>query len=333
MKKISFIGIVILLICMIICLVGYNTLVIQNESKELKKIKNQNTAELEKERTYNETPTIYCIGDSLTMGQGSSSYPTALSALTGFSVNKIGGKTNQTIDIAIKLGRIKIYTQNMTIPKTVKTIPITLYDEHGEKLDVLKGSLGNFKNIEIDGISGILSYDATTQQHMFTRNDAGKGKAISSLTQIISKIPKIETKSIAIIFTGTYDSNISNGIFKTITYQRAIIKQLKVKKYIVVSLTSKRVFPIVNDMNVVLKEEHGEHFLDFRSYLLKSGLKDANIKATRQDKKDLNQNYIPSSLLRDDRNGNSKFNQLLAEQLIKKMIELKYIDEKQLKDK
>lgn len=333
MKKISFINVTILLVCMIICLIGYNTLVIRNESEELKKIKNQNITEREEEKTYaTKTPTIYCIGDSLTIGQGASSYPTALSSLTGFSVNKIGGATDQTIDIAIKLGRIKIYTQNISIPNTVKTIPISLYDENGTKLDVLKGNLENYKNVEIDGISGVLSYHSGTHQHMFTRNEVGEEKKISSLTQITAQLPEIEENSIAIIFTGTYDPNINNGIFRTITYQRAILNQLKTKKYIVVSLTSKRVFPIVDDMNAVLKEEHGEHFLDFRSYLLKSGLKDANIIATDQDKTDLSQNYIPSSLLRDNKNGNSQFNQLLTEQLVKKMIELEYINEDQLKD-
>ena len=121
-------------------------------------------------------------------------------------------------------------------------------------------------------------------------------------------------------------------IFKTITYQRAIINQLKTKNYIVVSLTSKRRLPIVDDMNKVLKEEHKEHFLDFRDYLLNDGIKDAKITLTAQDKKDLQKGYIPSSFLQADMlNGNAKFNQLLAEQITKKMIDLKYINKNDIK--
>ena len=143
------------------------------------------------------------------------------------------------------------------------------------------------------------------------------------MTQIKSEIPTFEKNNVAIIFTGTYDPQTQNGIFKTITYQRAIINQLKTKNYIVVSLTSKRRLPIVDDMNKVLKEEHKEHFLDFRDYLLNDGIKDAKITLTAQDKKDLQKG--------DMLNGNAKFNQLLAEQITKKMIDLKYINKNDIK--
>lgn len=83
-----------------------------------------------------------------------------------------------------------------------------------------------------------------------------------------------------------------------ITYQRAILNQIKTQKYVVVSMTSKRQNNLVRDDNNVLKEEHKDHFLDFRTYLLTNGLKDANITATEQDQKDLTNSYIPSSLLK-----------------------------------
>ena len=74
------------------------------------------------------------------------------------------------------------------------------------------------------------------------------------------------------------------------------------------------------------KEEHKDHFLDFRTYLLTNGLKDANITATEQDQKDLTNSYIPSSLLKEDKfAGNDTFNQLLANQIYQKLQELQYI--------
>ena len=334
MKKISFPLVVILLICIIITLIGYNTLTIRKESQKYQELqqKYQNQPLDETTHSNANTPTIYCIGDSLTIGAKSSSYPTALSSATNFSVNKFGGAQDQTQDIAIRMGKIKIYTNNITIPETVTPVNLKIYDKDNNVLNVLKGKGSNFTTVEIAGISGKLKYNATKKTHTFTRDQNGVEKVITKLTQIKSEIPTFEKNNVAIIFTGTYDPQTQNGIFKTITYQRAIINQLKTKNYIVVSLTSKRRLPIVDDMNKVLKEEHKEHFLDFRDYLLNDGIKDAKMTLTAQDKKDLQKGYIPSSFLQADMlNGNAKFNQLLAEQITKKMIDLKYINKNDIK--
>ena len=228
---------------------------------------------------------------------------------------------------------MKIYTNNLTIPASTTPVKMKIFDKDNNELDVLKGKGNNFSTVEIAGISGYLKYDLKTKTHTFTRIDAGEEKVISKLTQIKSELPTFDKNSIAIIFSGTYDKNEQNGIFRTITYQRAIINKLKTKNYIVVSLTSQRRFNIVDDMNKVLKEEHKNHFLDFRSYLLKNGLKDANIKPTAQDKQDLQLKYIPSNLLKSDKlNGNGKFNQLLSQQITNKMIELGYITQKDINE-
>lgn len=326
MKKISFPLIVILFISIIIALIGYNALVIHNDSKKYEEIKkNSLTIEPETQTSSSDKQTIYCIGDSLTLGNKTSSYATALSSSTDYSVNKFGGSQDQTIDIAIRMGRIKIYVNNITIESEVTPVSLQILDKNGEAIDVLRGKGNSFSTVEINGITGKLKYDNQNKTHTFTRDEPGESMVISHLTQIKSEINEFETDSIAVIFTGSYDPAIPNGIFKTITYQRGIINQLKTKKYIVVSLTSKRRFPIVDDMNKVLQQEHGEHFLDFRSYLLESGLDDAHVKATPQDKKDLENRYIPSSLLKEDKlNGNSKFNELLSQQIIKKIKELNY---------
>lgn len=325
MKKVSFIGIVVLLLCMIICLIGYNSLTIKQESEKYKETSQSSQGPEKKVKSSKNSPTIYCLGDSL-----SSSYPTALSALTGLSVNKLGGSTDQTIDIAIKIGRIKIYTNDITIPASTDSVDLTLYDEDENELDVLKGELDNFSSVTIAGVEGTLSYNSDKDTHTFKRDEAGDEVSISSPTEITAEIPEFEDNKIAIIFTGTYDPNIENGIFRTITYQRAIINQLDTDKYIVVSLTDKNRFPIVRDMNSVLAEEHGEHFLDFRSYLLSDGLNDANITPTEEDTEAIDNGYIPPSFLKDETHGNGKFNDLLAEQLLEKMIDLGYLTQNQL---
>lgn len=329
MKKLSFPLIVILLMSIIITLIGYNSLTIHQNSQKYQEAKDQNQST--QTVSTSQKPMIYCIGDSLTFGSGSSSYPNALASLVGddYNVTKFGGEQDQTIDIAVRMGKVKVYVHDITIPSKSQPVNVQLYDEDHEKLDILKGKGSSFEEVSIQGIQGQLKYDSESKTHTFTRHEDGKKVTIDQYTQVKSDFPTFEKNSIAIIFTGTYDPNISNGIFRTITYQRSIISQLKTKKYIVVSLTSKRAFPIVNDMNAVLKEEHQEHFLDFRNYLLQDGLKDANVTPTSQDRSDLEKGYIPSSLLQDNkRDGNSHFNELLAQQILEKMIELKYIDQK-----
>lgn len=330
MKKLSFPLIVALLLCIIFTLIGYDTLTTRKESQKYQEMKQNSSSETASTVSSN-TPIIYCIGDSLTLGDKSASYPTALSSLTGFSVNKFGGAQDQSIDISIRMGKTKVYVNNITIPSETTPVNIQLLDKDKDKLDVLKGTGSNFTTVEIDGITGKLKYNNEKKTHTFTREQKGTEKKITKLTQVKADFPTFDSNSIAIIFTGSYDSSSENGVFKTITYQRSIISQLKTKKYIVVSLTSKRKFDIVDSMNTVLKEEHKDHFLDFRKYLLDKGLKDAHITASNQDKKDLQNKLIPSSLLKEDKlNGNSKFNQLLAEQIVQKMIDLKYITEKDI---
>lgn len=329
MKKLSFTLIVILLISIIITLIGYNELTIRQDSKKYQELTQQESKSDDTKKS--DSVTINCIGDSFVVGDTKTSLANALASQTNFSVNKFGGYYDQSIDIAIRMGSVKVYTNNVTIPSNSSPVHMKLYDKDGEELDVLKNSGSNFSSVEIDGISGKLKYDQETKDHTFTRDQNGEQKNINTLTQITAQFPEYNEDDIAIIFSGTYDPQISNGIFRTITYQRAMLNKLNTKRYIVISLTSKRKMPIVRDMNKVLAEEHGEHFLDFRTYLLEHGLEDANITPTKQDELDLENGYIPTSLLKDDKiNGNSKFNQLLAEQIIKKMIELEYIDEQTL---
>ena len=190
----------------------------------------------------------------------------------------------------------------------------------------LKNSGSNFDEVTIQGIKGTLAYDSSRNIHTFTREKSGKAVTLTAPAQIEATLPEFNENDIVIIFSGNYDKQNNQDVYRTITYQRAILNQIKTQKYIVVSMTSKRQNNLVRDDNNILKEEHKDHFLDFRTYLLTNGLKDANITATEQDQKDLTNSYIPSSLLKEDKfAGNDTFNQLLANQIYQKLQELQYI--------
>lgn len=331
MKRTTFSLIVALLLCVIITLVGYNELTLRQETKRLQEL-NQELEKKEPAKPVTSKVSINCFGDNLTLGNKTTSFPSALSSKLNIPVNKFGGNYDQTMDLSVRLGSTKVYVKNITIPSSPTPVNIQLYGSKGEILDVLKNTGSNFSTVEINGISGKLKYNKETKKHTFTRDQNGKEVKITKATQVKAQFPQYNNNDIAIIFTGTYDPQFENSIFRTTNYQSTILSHLKTKKYIVVSLTSKRRFPHIDDMNEALYRQHGVHFLDFRSYLLDQGIKDANITLTALDKQELANGQIPSSLLNADKlTGNAKFNDLLANKLIDKMIELKYIKPEQIK--
>lgn len=330
MKKVTFSITVVVLLAMIVGLIGYDRF---STSQNAKKYQSEKTTTTTKEET-TKTKTkkeknsqrIYCIGDSFTLGSEFASYPLNLESLTNSEIIKFGGNQDTTFDLSIRVGRTKIFANNITIPGDKEAVDLTFYNEKGEQVEALKNSGSNFDEVTIQGIKGTLAYDSSRNIHTFTRDKSGKAVTLTAPAQIEATLPEFNENDIVIIFSGNYDKQNNQDVYRTITYQRAILNQIKTQKYIVVSMTSKRQNNLVRDDNNILKEEHKDHFLDFRTYLLTNGLKDANITATEQDQKDLTNSYIPSSLLKEDKfAGNDTFNQLLANQIYQKLQELQYI--------
>lgn len=329
MKKFTFSITVVVLCAMIVGLLGYDRIITSKNAK-----KYETTEKTTKETTKTQSKTkkkknnqrIYCIGDSFTLGNEFASYPLDLENLTNSEVIKFGGNFDTSLDLSIRVGRTKIFANNITIPKDKTTIDLPLYNEKGVEIEALKNSGSNFDEVTIQGVKGTLAYDETRNIHTFTRDRSGKEVTLSSLTQIEATLPDFNENDIVVIFTGNYDKKNGLDVYRTVTYQRALLNQIKTQKYVVVSMTSKRQNNLVRDENNILKEEHKDHFLDFRTYLLTDGLKDANITPTDQDQKDLANSYIPSSLLKEDKfTGNDTFNQLLANKVYQKLQELNYI--------
>ena len=311
MKKVTFSITVVVLLAMIVGLIGYDRFSTSQNAKKYQ-LEEKTTTTTKEETTKTKTKKeknsqrIYCIGDSFTLGSEFASYPLNLESLTNSEIIKFGGNQDTTFDLSIRVGRTKIFANNITIPGDKEAVDLTFYNEKGEQVEALKNSGSNFDEVTIQGIKGTLAYDSSRNIHTFTR--------------------EFNENDIVIIFSGNYDKQNNQDVYRTITYQRAILNQIKTQKYIVVSMTSKRQNNLVRDDNNILKEEHKDHFLDFRTYLLTNGLKDANITATEQDQKDLTNSYIPSSLLKEDKfAGNDTFNQLLANQIYQKLQELQYI--------
>ena len=297
MKKVTFSITVVVLLAMIVGLIGYdrfstsqNAKKYQSEEKTTTTTKEETTKTKTKKKKNSQR--IYCIGDSFTLGSEFASYPLNLESLTNSEIIKFGGNQDTTFDLSIRVGRTKIFANNITIPGDKEAVDLTFYNEKGEQVEALKNSGSNFDEVTIQGIKGTLAYDSSRNIHTFTRDKSGKAVTLTAPTQIEATLPEFNENDIVIIFSGNYDKQNN----------------------------------LVRDDNNILKEEHKDHFLDFRTYLLTNGLKDANITATEQDQKDLTNSYIPSSLLKEDKfAGNDTFNQLLANQVYQKLQELHYI--------
>ena len=263
--------------------------------------------------------TIYCVGDSLTLGAANqTSYPDYLKKNVDNSITTIADENINSAALAIKLGTLNTYVNNITIPADTTEVAITLLDDKGVQQMVISQSQTNIENCSIEGIEGTISYNEQTKALTFKRKNKGESVKITKLTQVQVTKPEIKENSIVILYTGSYEQSVGGSL---ITYQKEIIKAFNTDKYIVVSLTQND----RNETNNLLKETYGNHYLDFKAYLLEKGLSDANIQPTAKDQQNITNKNIPASLLADELNGNSQYNELLAKQIIAKMQELGYL--------
>lgn len=284
----------------------------KNEEKE-----NENKTDESKQIT--QIPTIYCVGDSTTIGSENqnNSYVTYLAQSLNSNIKVIGDKKLTSSALLVKLGVTPVYVDKLSIPSTTTPTPIVFLDSNGKANNDLLECQGSIEKVTINGIEGTITYQYKGNTLLFTRNEPGEASTVNSPTLIqINK--DIESDSILILYTGAYEESIRGSLAN---YQNQIISAFNTNKYIVVSLTQDN----RNETNQALKNTHGDHFLDFKNYLLTSGLNDLGIQPTPADQQNIAQNKIPDSLKTDNINGNDKYSQLLSNQIIKKLTEMQYI--------
>lgn len=290
---------------------------------------------------------INCWGDSLTAGtayENKLSYPAALqNALSNYKVNNfgIGGEASKTIAqrmgaSPLKIGVTTEQKESFTLPgNTDKTESFNILGDDSAEARILSQVQEDtgadcLNPVMVNGVECTLS-----KQGMFyclSRTESGKDMTIKSGDQIITQASFGNySNDINIIWAGTNDRAKPETVSKTISNIQTMIDYLDSDRYIVIGLTALSYMPEVTKVNEALAEAFGDHFYDFRSYVLENGLQDAGIKATKEDKADLKIGEIPTSFMNapdpksDHVHGNSAFYQLLANELVKKLKELQYI--------
>lgn len=290
---------------------------------------------------------INCWGDSLTAGcayENKLSYPTALqNALSDYKVNNFGIGGEATKTILQRMGASPLTVGATTDKKEEFALPADSQQteqfailgddstEAGILMQIQEDTNEDCINpVIVDGMECTLS-----RRGMFyclSRNDSTEEATIKSGTTILPQASFGNySADINIIWAGTNDRATPETVSKTIENIQTMIDYLDSDRYIVVGLTALSYMPEVEKVNQALADAFGEHFYDFRNYVLKRGLKDAGIKATKKDKKDIKDGEIPRSFMKapdpdvDHVHGNEAFYQLLANELVKKLKELQYI--------
>ncbi|HOO28238.1 MAG TPA: hypothetical protein PLU43_07215, partial [Lachnospiraceae bacterium] len=266
---------------------------------------------------------IICWGDSLTESvDGRTAYPDVLAQLTETEVVNYGVRSETTRTIAMREGAVPVYTGEFVIPEDTSLTPLQITNS----TQFLKNGTAGVNPCYIGGVAGTLSYDGTAGTYYFSRLSAGESVYVEAGSRITTNgMADKQKEDVLIIFTGTNDAPDPSSIYDIITIQKAMLAYTGCENYLIIGLTCKKVMPKIEELNEILAEEYGEHFLDIRSYLLTYGLEEAGIEASAQDLADLEDGEIPSSLRRDYVHGNEVFYQILAGQIYRKLQYLGYL--------
>lgn len=137
-----------------------------------------------------------------------------------------------------------------------------------------------------------------------------------------------------IIWAGRNDSKKGEEIYKTRDYIQLVIDYLNPsdgeKKYLVLSVCNasskheskgSRHYNEILELNKLLKQSFGDHFVDVRSYLVNDAMKELSLEPTQEDLKEINADCIPTSLRSDDVHLNDNGNKAVAKYLAKIILE------------
>lgn len=279
--------------------------------------------------------TIVCFGDSLTAGAGGlgTTFESVMQAELGDSYRVIncGVGGEQVYPITARQGGIVSFLSNeVSIPMDKTEVEIgTKADSgiHCLKLDeteialplLLQGNGNSVNPCYIDDIPCTIRWSGSSYADT-------NGKYFLKSNIELSKVHKVAAKSPIYFYGNTLINSHAlviwmgqNGGFETVDelkelYKKAI-SHFGCSNYVIIGLHgySKT---IEEELEKQFKQEFGNHFIDWRNYLLTRALDDANITPTEQDLADINKGLCPTSLRFDHVHLNATGYTLLAKQIL-----------------
>lgn len=306
-------------------------------------------------------PAIGCWGDSLTYGQGAAeqakAYPETLAQLSGCPVYNMGVPGETAMTIAARQGAAEIVLpEAFTIPPAGSVeIPLADVVMDGKTVYYLptaddgkviprNTALGGWNPVTICGVKGTLTVgvDSTVWPRMlswarFTRAQAGAAVPVKAGERLRCPAQAVEA-DVNVFFTGTNGGwSVDNTVAEdnpaaaaelAALLRSQIAKTPNPEQYVVVGLIGGKEGDW-NHTEQTLQAEFGEHYLDVKSYLAsEQALQDAGLAPTGQDRADLAEGRVPASLRTDSVHLNDAGYKLLAQNIYKKLSDLKYIENK-----
>lgn len=279
--------------------------------------------------------TIVCFGDSLTAGAGGqgTTYESVMQAELGDSYKVIncgvGGESVYPIT-ARQGGIVSFLANEVSIPKDKTEVEIGTKNDSGVhclELDgtevplalLLQGQGNSVNPCYIDDIPCTLRWSGSS----YADNN---GKYFLKSNKELSKIHKIVAKSPIYFYGNTLRNSHAlviwmgqNGGFKTVDELKELYKKVishsGCSNYVIIGLHGYNK-TTEEDIEKQFKQEFGNHFIDWRNYLLTRALDDANITPTEQDLEDINNGKCPTSLRYDQVHLNATGYTLLAKQIL-----------------
>lgn len=261
---------------------------------------------------YNFTKQINCWGDSLTDGSGSSDNNGYISYLRSYfnldtNINNFGIAGQNSQYIAYRRGAYDLYINPTTLSSTNDTTieivneklnPVTNLFLRGGELATDSWLLGKFaiNPVQIGNTTGFIKQ----QQNGTYTYTMIKGSTFTFETPQKINITgdTFNNNIVDIIWCGTND--LSNGnTDEIITIINNIIKKNKSNNYIILGITANR--DNTSLYNNLFAQTYGDHFLDLKAWLIKYGLLFEQLTPTDQDKIDIANGQVPSSLLANDK--------------------------------
>ena len=210
---------------------------------------------------------IVCWGDSLTYGAGGNgtSYVSVLNNLcndeaVAYNMG-VGGEKTSTI--AGRQGGIPMVVESFIIPSDTSKVEITIKGKDGSEVAPAMQNGNGLNNCFISGIEGIITYDSSTEKWYFNRILSGLSVTVQEDTEVITDgMKNYNDADILIIWTGQNDGASTSNISDIIEKQKKMIEYANTDKYIILGLLYSG-----NEVNSVMAEAYGEHFLDVRNAL------------------------------------------------------------------
>ena len=268
-----------------------------------------------------ETQRILCVGDSLTYGSSTYSYPKFLQDLLGdnYTVSKYGDVGEKTEEILARCGALPIIINNLSIPSdTTTTVAINNPTNILGMPVIFRGALAGVNSVNINGITGYVTM--SDGQMLFRRSTSGDAELVRTPSAIITTLSSLKNNKI-ILWCGANNSeyiSTPEEYVEMLNYAHNYFNDV-----LFISVTNRQGHTF-DDFEDLAFNTFGLKYLKLKEILVNYGLVYANLSPTPQDLEDIANYTIPSSLRVDATHFNEIGYSVIAKIIYERVKELNW---------